>query len=66
MYSEEWIWFTVMMPYGDEHRKSRQQLHRFLQQNTVSAYHEIQTACTHKMLLAMLEDPNNYAEHIRQ
>ncbi|KAL5514759.1 hypothetical protein ACEPAG_2075 [Sanghuangporus baumii] len=62
---EEWIWFTVMMPYGDEHRKSRQQLHRYLQQNTVSDYHEVQTVCTQKLLLRMLEDPAKYADHIR-
>ncbi|KAL5520727.1 hypothetical protein ACEPAF_2729 [Sanghuangporus sanghuang] len=62
---EEWIWFTVMMPYGDEHRKSRQQLHRYFQQNAVSDYHEVQTMCTQKLLLGMLEDPTKYADHIR-
>lgn len=55
-----------VMPYGDEHRRARQLLHRFLQLDAVDDFNELQIKSTHRMLEGLLETPDNYDELIRQ
>ncbi|KAI5121914.1 hypothetical protein M0805_000243 [Coniferiporia weirii] len=62
---EGWTWLPVLMPYGDEHKKSRHLLHRFFQQSAVSDFHELQTQCTHKLLMRILDCPSDFNAHIR-
>ncbi|OCB89189.1 cytochrome P450 [Sanghuangporus baumii] len=61
---EEWTWFTAVMPYGEEHRHSRQFLHQFFHKAATSRFHEVQVTSTHKLLLAILENPAKFAEHL--
>ncbi|KAH8103696.1 cytochrome P450 [Phellopilus nigrolimitatus] len=62
---EGWTELTVFLPYGDEHRKSRQLIHGFFKQTAVSDFHELQTQITHKLLLRLLKSPGDFAGHIR-
>ncbi|KAH8103709.1 cytochrome P450 [Phellopilus nigrolimitatus] len=62
---EGWTQFTSLLPYGDEHRKSRQLIHGFFKQAAVSDFHELQTRITHKLLLRLLKSPGDFTGHIR-
>lgn len=54
------------MPYGDEHKRAKQLLHRFLQPGAVGEFTELQIQSTHKMLEGLLETPDKFFEHVRQ
>ncbi|PAV15608.1 cytochrome P450 [Pyrrhoderma noxium] len=63
---EGWdAWFITTFPYGDEHRRSRQHLHRFLQISKVEDYFDIQTQATHKLLEGLLNYPDEFFRLIR-
>lgn len=55
-----------MMRYGEELRKVRQTLHRFLQPGAVDDYMEIQVQSTHKLLEGLLKLPDAYPELLQQ
>ncbi|KAH8110769.1 cytochrome P450 [Phellopilus nigrolimitatus] len=61
---EGWTEFTVFLPYGDEHRKSRQLIQRFLK-TALSDSRVLQAHITHKLLLRLLNNPGEFAGHIR-
>ncbi|KAL5497934.1 hypothetical protein ACEPAH_2865 [Sanghuangporus vaninii] len=58
-------WFTSVMPYGDELRKSRQYINKFFHKTLTPDHYEVQTQSTHKFLLRLLESPDDFREHIR-
>ncbi|KAI5116166.1 hypothetical protein M0805_002850 [Coniferiporia weirii] len=60
-----WDRITTMMPYGDEHRKSRQMLHQFLNHTAAAEYHEVQTQVTHRLLSGLLEEPDRFQDLVR-
>ncbi|KAI5116721.1 hypothetical protein M0805_000830 [Coniferiporia weirii] len=63
---EGWTRLTVMMPYGDELRKSRQMLHRFLAQSVVADFNELHVQATHRLLLNLLKEPESFLDLTRR
>ncbi|EJD01786.1 cytochrome P450 [Fomitiporia mediterranea MF3/22] len=61
-----WGWFVALMPYGDELRRARQLLHRFLQPVIMCEYTELQTQATSRMLRRLLTSPDKLPEILRQ
>ena len=59
-------WFAGAMPYGDEVRKIRQYLNKFFQKTVTKDYFDEQTRSTHNLLVRILQDPDNFQDHIRQ
>lgn len=54
------------MRYGDELRKFRQTTHRYFQPSAVANYAELQTRSAYRMLLGLLDTPDNFSEILRQ
>ncbi|EJD01826.1 cytochrome P450 [Fomitiporia mediterranea MF3/22] len=61
-----WEWFVPLMQYGDELRRARQLLHRFLQPVIMRGYTELQTQSMHRMLRRLLSSPDKFPEILRQ
>ncbi|KAI5115728.1 hypothetical protein M0805_006792 [Coniferiporia weirii] len=61
-----WDRMTSLLPYGDEHRKSRQMLHRFFNQNAARDFHELQTQVNHRFLSGLLKGSDNFYELTRR
>ncbi|KAI5118644.1 hypothetical protein M0805_002564, partial [Coniferiporia weirii] len=61
-----WSRMTFLMPYSDDLRKSRQVLHRYLGQSVASDHHELQTQVAHRLLLGLLEEPENFLDLTRR
>ncbi|EJD01825.1 cytochrome P450 [Fomitiporia mediterranea MF3/22] len=61
-----WRWFISIMQYGDELRRARQLLHRFLKPATVNDYTELQTQSARRMLRGLLVTPDKFPELLRQ
>ncbi|THG94471.1 hypothetical protein EW145_g8131, partial [Phellinidium pouzarii] len=57
---EGWNLLPSQMAYGDEHRKSRQLLHRFFGRPAVSDFCELQTHVAHRLLLGLLKEPDEF------
>ncbi|KAI5117645.1 hypothetical protein M0805_001301 [Coniferiporia weirii] len=60
-----WARLTSLMPYCDEHRKSRQMLHQFFNQSAVTDFHELQTQVNYRFLLGLLKRPDSFLELTR-
>ncbi|KAI5117877.1 hypothetical protein M0805_002269 [Coniferiporia weirii] len=58
-------WFMPSMPYGDEFRKARQYLHRSFQRTRMEEYYQLQTESSHRLLLNLLERPDDFFDHVR-
>ncbi|KAH8115965.1 cytochrome P450 [Phellopilus nigrolimitatus] len=58
-------WFPLILPYGDELKRSRQIMHRYFQPSAVANYAELQTRSTYRMLLGLLNAPQNFHEIMR-
>ncbi|KAI5115859.1 hypothetical protein M0805_003825 [Coniferiporia weirii] len=61
-----WDRMPTMMPYCDEHRKSRQMMQRFFGQSAVVGYHRLQTQVTHRLLLGLLEGRGDFRDLTRR
>ncbi|KAI5115858.1 hypothetical protein M0805_003824 [Coniferiporia weirii] len=55
-----WHRLLTFVPYGDDHRKSRQMLHRFFGQSSVTSFHELQTQTTHRFLFGLLKGSDDF------
>lgn len=55
-----------LMPYGDKQRKSRQILHHFLQPSAVGQYNPVVMKEVHRMLLSVLNEPEQFIRSIRR
>ncbi|THH07207.1 hypothetical protein EW145_g3537 [Phellinidium pouzarii] len=62
---EAWDSITTFMR-GNELRKSRQFLHRFLGRSAVSDFSTMQTRAIHQLLLRMLREPDEFRNLIRR
>ncbi|KAL5520722.1 hypothetical protein ACEPAF_2724 [Sanghuangporus sanghuang] len=58
-------WFTGVMPYGDELKKSRQFLNMFFQKSVAKEYYDVQTQSTHNLLSRLLQSPDSFRDHIQ-
>ncbi|KAF8883978.1 cytochrome P450 [Infundibulicybe gibba] len=58
--------FFSLLPYGRRWRRQRQLFHGRFHMNTVSKYLPVQSCGTRRLLLALLESPNEFRDHIRQ
>ncbi|KAL5478381.1 hypothetical protein ACEPAI_2565 [Sanghuangporus weigelae] len=63
---EGWTsWFFTAMPYGERLRTSRRYMNKFFHRTVTSDYYDTQTQSTHKLLLKILENPNDFRNHIK-
>ena len=66
-YREGWPdWFMGVMPYGAKLRKARQYFNKMFQRTVVKDYYDVQTRSMRKLLLKLLNDPDNFRGNIRQ
>ncbi|KLO07687.1 cytochrome P450 [Schizopora paradoxa] len=63
---ERWDWLATTTPYNDALRKYRTYIHRFFQSPEVLDYKPLQIRETHLLLNALLDDPKDYAKHVRR
>lgn len=61
-----WDWLLGIMPYGEEHRKVRLQVHRYFQSNVVNAYYDIHTQAARQLLARLSHDPEGFLQYTRQ
>ena len=54
------------MKYGDSWRQGRRAFHQHFREQVVHQYHERVTKGVRKLLLALLDDPDTFADHLRQ
>ena len=64
--SQQWDWVLAAMPYGSRWRKIRAELHRFFEPAHVTKYVEQQAKDSCALLENLLDDPENFMEHIKQ
>ncbi|KAI0634017.1 CyP450 monooxygenase [Trametes polyzona] len=60
-----WEWTFVLMPYGQEWRRRRKEMHQFLHPNTVAQYQPLQQREAVKFLHRLLRNPENFLNHVR-
>ena len=65
-FRQGWAWGTPMLSYGETLRKHRAYLHRFFQTPDALNYFELQERETYVMLNGILNNPEDYAEHVRR
>lgn len=66
LFRSGWDWLLGIMPYGEEHRKVRFQVHRYFQSNVVNAYYDIHTQAARQLLARLSRDPEGFLQYTRQ
>ncbi|KLO09889.1 cytochrome P450 [Schizopora paradoxa] len=59
-----WEWVSTFIPYGETYRKHRSFQQRFVSSPEAFDYMDIQLKKTHKMLKAILDNLEEYGEHV--
>lgn len=54
------------MPYGQEWRRRRKEMHQFIHPNAVAQYQPLQQRETVKFLNRLLNQPEDFLHHVRQ
>ncbi|KAJ8475189.1 hypothetical protein ONZ51_g6728 [Trametes cubensis] len=60
-----WEWTFVLMPYGQEWRRRRKEMHQFIHPNAVAQYQPLQQRETVKFLNRLLNQPEDFLHHVR-
>lgn len=59
-------WALTVTRYGNQFRKLRGLLHRFLQISAVEEYRAVQTRETHRMVESLMRTPDNVGHQVRR
>lgn len=54
------------IPYGDDWRRHRRLIHKYFNQTSSKSYYDIQMKEAHSLLRSLLDNPADYALHVRK
>lgn len=55
----------IFMKYGPKWKQTRQLIHGWLSQRALTKYVPMQALCSYRLMQNLLDDPDHFAEHIR-
>ena len=65
-FREGWEWTLTLVPYGARMKRQREMIHRSFSSSSVLQFVPIQTQYVNRMLLRIIEDPDDLLQHIRR
>ncbi|KAI5120028.1 hypothetical protein M0805_004657 [Coniferiporia weirii] len=61
-----WSRLPLLMPYGNEHKKARQMLHKFFAPTAVADFHELQTQVARQLLWGLVNETGSFRDLTRR
>ena len=61
-----WDWALPLIPYGEKFKRHRKYLQDYFKKSSLPNYYHIQLNEVHKMLNDILDDPTDYADHVKR
>jgi cytochrome P450 len=62
----KWTWAFTLMRYGPMWRRSRKMFHQYFHAGAIVKYQPLQTQEVRRMLLRLIETPEEFMQIIRQ
>ena len=61
-----WDWIFSSMPYGDTWRRHRRLFHNHFNPSASLIYRDVQMKEAHSLLRSLVDNPEDFARHIRR
>ncbi|KAG6907101.1 hypothetical protein DXG01_010514 [Tephrocybe rancida] len=61
-----WNWALPLVPYGEKFRRHRKYLSQYFAKQCLPNYYDIQTKEARRLINDLLEDPDNFRQHIER